>query len=88
MSKGRVPQIVAQGDGLRQILIEAQGLGNRAGVLGDLQRMGQPRPVMIAPGSQEHLGLMLQTPERLAVENPVPVPLIDRPDIAGRESTG
>ena len=46
--------------------------------------MGKPCPVVIASGRQKYLRLMLQPPEGFAVQNPVPVPLIDRPDIAGR----
>lgn len=46
--------------------------------------MGQAGAIVVAPGRQKDLRLMLQTPERLAVQDPVPIPLIDRPDIAGR----
>ena len=46
--------------------------------------MGQPGPVVVPFGCQKDLGLMLHPPERLAVDDPVPVSLIDRADIIGR----
>ena len=63
VAKGRMAQIVSQGNGLCQILIEAQGLRYRPGILGNLKRMSQPRPVVVSSGRQKYLSLMLQTPE-------------------------
>ena len=48
VAEGRVPQIMAQGDGLGQILVQAQGAGYRAGDLGDFQRVGQAGAVVVA----------------------------------------
>ena len=75
MTEGRMPQIMAQGDGLGQILIETQCPGNGAGNLGDLQSMGQPGAVMIPFRREKDLRFLLQPPKRLAVDDPVPVPL-------------
>ena len=80
--KGVCPRSCPQGDGLGQILVEPQGLADGPGVLGYLQRMGQPGPVMIPFGKKEYLRLLLQPAKRLAVEDPVPVPLEDGTDIA------
>ncbi len=48
VAKGRVPKVVAEGDGLRQVLVEAQGTGNGAGDLRHLQRVGEPGAVVVA----------------------------------------
>ena len=80
MSEGRMSQVVAQGDGLRQRLVEPQGLGDGPGDLGDLQRVGQARPVVIPLRGQEDLCLMLEPAECLAVQDPVSVPLVLRAD--------
>ena len=76
MAKGRMPQVMTQGDGLRQILIETQSPGNGPGNLGHLQRVGQPGAVVVPLGGQKHLGLVLQPPEGLTMKDPIPVPLI------------
>ena len=75
MAKGCVAQIVPQRDGLCQIFIEAQRPSNGTGDLTDLQRMGEPGAVMIPLRRKEYLRFLLETAERLAVQNTVPVPL-------------
>ena len=42
VAEGGVPQVVCQGDGLGQILVEAQGAGDGAADLGDLDGMREP----------------------------------------------
>ena len=84
VAKRRMPQIVAQCNCLYQILIQPEGLCNRPRILRDLQRMRQPCPIVIPFGQQKNLGLLLQAPEGLAVQNPVPVALKYGPDIAFR----
>ena len=59
----------------REILVELQGAGERAGDLRDLDRMRQPRPVMIAIRPDEDLRLVLQTPKGRCVDNAVTVTL-------------
>ena len=63
MAEGRMPQIMSQRHRFRQILIQAQRLGDGSGDLRHLQRMGQARPVVISLGSQKDLGFMLQPPK-------------------------
>ena len=65
-------------DGLGQILVQAQAPGDGAGNLRDLQRMGQPGAVQVALRREEHLRFLLETPEGLAVQHPVAVPLKHR----------
>ena len=75
VAEGGVAEIVPQGDGLGQVLVEAQGPGDGAGHLGHLQGMGQARAVVVPQGCQEHLGLVLEPPEGVAVDDPVAVEL-------------
>ena len=41
-------EIVSQGNRLGQILVESERTGQRSGDARDLDRVGHPRPVMIA----------------------------------------
>ena len=68
-------------DVLHQLLIEPQRLRDGTGILRNLQSMRQPCAVMISLRGKKHLGLILKAPERFGVQNPVPVPLVDRTDI-------
>ena len=76
MAEGRVAQIVAHGDGLRQIFVEAQGPGDGLGDAGNLQGMGHPGAVVVPLRVQKHLGLVHQPAEGLAVDHPVRIPLV------------
>ena len=78
VSKGSVPQIMRKADGLGQILVQAQTPGNGAGDLRNFQRMGQPGAVQVTFRREEHLRFLLETPEGLAVQHPVAIPLEHR----------
>lgn len=78
MAEGRMAQVMSQGDRFGQVLVKPQGPGNGPGNLRHLQGVGQPRPIVVPEGSQEHLGLMLQTAERFAVKDAVAIPLESR----------
>ena len=73
--EGGVPQVVAQGDGLGEVLVEAQAPGDGAGDAADLQGVGHPGAVVIPLRLEEHLGLVLQPPEGVGVDDAVGVPL-------------
>ena len=73
VSEGGMPQVVAQGHRLGEVLVEVQGPGDGAGYLADLQGMGEPGAVMVALGSQEYLRLMLEAAKGLAVDDAVAV---------------
>src|SRR5437763_1799394 len=75
MPERRVAEVVPQTDRLHQVLVEPQRARDGARDLCDLQRVGEPRPVVVTLGRHEHLGLMLEPPERLGVHDPVPVAL-------------
>lgn len=50
VSEGRMPQIVPQRDGFREILVERKRAGDGTGNLRNVQRVGQPRDVVIPLG--------------------------------------
>ena len=59
MAEGRVAQIVAQRRSFRQVLVEAKRPRNGARETRDLERMSQPRAVMVALRLEEDLRFML-----------------------------
>ena len=73
-----VAAVVADRHRLDEGDVEAQRRRDRAGDLGDFERVGHPVALMIT-GKDEDLGLARQAPERRIVENSVPVPLEARP---------
>ena len=75
VAEGRVADVVRQSGRLGEVLVQVQAAGDRAGDLGDLQRVREAGDEVIADGRDEHLRLVLEAPERLAVEDPVAVPL-------------
>ena len=56
--------------------------------LRDLERVGEPGPVVVAPRREEHLRLPGEAPERLAVDEAVAVALEDGPLVVGRLRPG
>ena len=75
MAEGGVAQIMPHGDGLGQILVQAQGTGHGAGNPGHLQGVGHAGTVVISFRAEKHLGFVHQTPEGFAVYDAVVVPL-------------
>jgi hypothetical protein len=75
MAKGRMPQVMGQGNGFGQVFVQPKGSGDGAGHLGDFQSVGQPGAVVIPNGGEKNLGLMLQAAERLAVNNAIAISL-------------
>ncbi len=65
MAKGRMTQIVAQADRLSQVFVQSQSTRNRSRYSAGLQRVGQPRAVVIALGKNKNLSLVLQATEAL-----------------------
>ena len=55
--------------------LQPQHLGDAARDLRDLERVRQPRAVVIAGRREEDLGLVLQPPERLAVDDAIAIAL-------------
>ena len=71
---GSVAAVVTQGDRVDQGHVGPDPAGDRGGDLGDLQRVGQPGPLVVT-GVDHDLGLAGQPAERGRVHDPVPVPL-------------
>ena len=80
VAERRMPEVVPERDGLGQLLVQPQHLGDAARDLRDLERVREPRAVVIARRREEHLRLVLEPPERLRVDDAVAVALKHRPD--------
>ena len=75
VAEGGVAEIVSQGGGLGEVFVQPKGAGHGAGDLGDLQGMGQAGAVVIPRGGEEHLGLVHEAAEGLAMDDAVAVAL-------------
>ena len=75
MAERRVTEVVPEPDRLDQILVEPQRAGDGARDLGHLERVREPRAVVVAGRGDEHLRLVLEPAERLAVDDPIAVAL-------------
>ncbi len=76
MTEGRMSKIVAEGDGLRKVLVQPQGAGDRPGDARDLQRVGHAGAVVVALRLQKDLRLVHEPAEGLAVQDAVGIALI------------
>src|SRR3954463_3742 len=77
-------QVVAEADRLGPVLVEARRAGDAAREARGLERVREPRAVMVADGRDEHLCLVLEATERLRVHDPVAVALERRAQAALR----
>ncbi len=90
VAEGRVSEVVPEPDRLGEVLVQRERPGHRAGDAARLQRVGEPRPEVVALGRDEDLRLVLEAPERLRVHHPVPVALercAERRVLLGRHPT-
>ena len=83
MAKRGVTEVMTEGDRLGQVFIKVQGSGYGAAYLGDFQRVSQSGHIMVTQRRDEHLGLMFEPAESLAVDNAVTVTLESGPYRAG-----
>ena len=67
MTKGRMAEIVAKRNGLRQILVQSQCSCDRTRNSRHLQRMRHPRAVVVALRLQKHLRFVHQAAERFTM---------------------
>ena len=84
VAERRVAEIVAERDRFGELLVQAQDLRDRARDLRHLERVRQARAVVIAGRREEHLRLVLQPAERLAVDDAIAIALKRRPDVVFR----
>ena len=82
VAEGRVAHVVAEPDRLGEVLVQPQRAGDAAGDPGRLQRVGHPRPEVVAGRVDEDLRLALQAAKRLGMEDPVAVVLERRAQTA------
>ena len=80
VAEGGVTEVVAEGDGLGEVLVQAQDPGRRPRDLRDLEGVGEPDAVVVTLGRDEHLGLVLQPAESLGVHDAVAIALERRPE--------
>ena len=71
-----VAEIVREGDGLGEVLIESEGAGDRAGDGRHLDGMGEPGAEVIAAAAEEDLGLVFETAEGARMNDAGAVPLV------------
>ena len=75
MAERRVPEVVPEPDRLDEVLVEPQRSRHPARDPGRLERVRQPRAVVVAGRVDEHLRLVHEPPERLRVDDAVAVAL-------------
>ena len=80
----RVPEVVAEADRLGEVLVQPQRPCDGARDAAGLDRVSEPRAVVVALGGDEDLRLVLQPAEALRVRDPVAVALERGPQAAGR----
>src|SRR5262249_43295212 len=66
-------EVVGERRSLRKVLVETQRARERAGDLGDLERMGEPGAVVVAFVRDEHLGLVREAAEGGRMDDAVAV---------------
>ena len=75
MTERRMAEVVPHGDGLDQILIQPHRPCDRPTDRGHLKRVGEARAVVVTLRRDKDLGLVLETPEGLCVNDAVAVAL-------------
>ena len=75
LPEGGMPQVVPQGDGFGEVLVEQEGTGYGAAYLADLDGVGEAGAMVIAVVREVDLGFMLQTAKGEGVDDAVAVVL-------------
>ena len=75
VAEGRVTEVVRQGDGLGELLVEPECARSGARELARLERVRQPVAVMVALVGHEDLGLVLEPAEGARVHDAVAIAL-------------
>jgi hypothetical protein len=73
MSKWRMTEVMRQRQRFGEVLIEPQRAGERARDLRDLQRVGQPRAVVITLVEHKDLRLVLEAAESRRMDDAVAI---------------
>jgi hypothetical protein len=88
VAEGGVAEIVAEGDRLGQVFIEAESSGYGTGYLHHLQGVREACPEVVAIRGDEDLGLVHEPAEGLGVDDAVPIALEVVADTVGRLGPG
>src|SRR6185503_4875301 len=75
VAERRVAEVVPEHQALDELLVEGQRARHRPADLRALERVRQPRAVVVALVVHEHLGLVLEPAKRRTVDHPVAVTL-------------
>ena len=75
VAERRVAEIVAERDRFGELFVQPQDLGDRPRDLRHLERVRQPRAVVVAGRREEDLGLVLEPAKRLAVDDAIAIAL-------------
>ena len=81
VTKRRVAEIVTERDRLGQLLVQTEDLRDRPRDLRDLQRVREPRAVVVALRRQKDLRLVRQASKRLGVDDAVAIALERSPQV-------
>jgi hypothetical protein len=73
MAKGRVADVMHQGQRLDEFCVDAQGGGHGAGNLGDFERVRKPIAKVVREARAENLSFCFEPPERAGMDDPVAV---------------
>src|SRR5918992_5833256 len=79
--EGRMAEIVAEPDRLREVLVQAEGARDPPRDPAGLERVREPGAVVVALRRDEHLRLVLEPPKGLRMHDSVAVALERRPVI-------
>ncbi len=77
MAERRVAQVVRQGDGLGQILVESEPAGDGSADLRDFEGVRQARAVVVVGLRDEHLCFVHEPPEGGGVDDAIAVALVE-----------
>ena len=75
VAERRMAEVVREHDRLGELLVQAQRARDRARDLAGLDRVGEAVPEVVALVIDEHLGLVLEAPERARVHDPIAIAL-------------
>ncbi len=75
MAERRMTEVVGEGDGLGEVAIEAEGLGDGASNLRRLESMSKTGAVVVTFMIDEYLGFVFEATERGAVNNTIAIAL-------------
>ena len=81
MAERRVAEIVPERNRFGKLLVQLQHLRDGSRDLRDLERVRQPRAVVIAGRREEHLRLVLEPAKRLRVHDAIAIALKRRPHV-------